>query len=799
MDMTLDDGRRLGFNSCNQTCTLANGNMGRCFGTKRCLGVTTGGGGTSTGTGQITGHFTCDNSYSIWVGNATHVIDLKLNATNSLASEIRHGEDLPPFDAVPECYLYVVAWSDDKDYQGWIGSFTGAITIHSEDPRWSVLPTGIDKDNNQFPTMTEINNAMASASPGDWKHTTVGAANGGPPWNFGITGIPSDAHWIWYDSGNDNRAIYPQSPYVPFTVPHQGFNHDEFLIFRIPCQEFFGDCACYNTTTLPPFNGSVSCDQTCTLVSSGTVGTCWRPAECPEGCDCLTLQEAHDKNYSERCSNRTCNIINRTKTFGVCTNDNFSVSEDSKPLATPSSQVSNWISHNYANASQLNHPQIGDCDSTNDNQYWAHTFTNLTTPGCTIKSATLEIRIKNGHYNDDIVIGFNNLTQSWYFISRLTTLGIPVGNSETLIIDLSNVSGTNLLGVIMSNGFLDVAVEDDSPVDYAILNITESCEKWCWRNTSVVPQNCPGDCHCYITPPQDYNVDCHQSCEFSPGVQGKCYSHSQPQNCIGNCTCMTQAAANASGFTELCDSTINCPFPTGGGDLGKCWKNTTHPACPAGCTCLPRQSQANYSFCNNRVTPCNLSNGPGLCFNTSCPAECKCYTHEEAIKLQNYISCNKSCLLSNGMTGECWKPNSCHCGEWNNITVKWWGSTSPTPTGIWSGTCGGSVSVKHNETGHGLSVLFGQSMNCINCPSSQPTYYWNITGPGGFSFSGGGPYITPQSSFNPPSVGTYQMVLTAECNGIICQPCRLQINCYNSSDIGAQNRGSFAVSGKSST
>ncbi len=185
---------------------------------------------------KITGHFTCDNSYSVWHGDAHQVKQFLLEATNTKASMIWRGEDLPPIEPTPECYLYVCAWSDDSDLQGFIGSFTGDLTIHSGDPRWRVLPTKSNKGNTQFPTLTEINAALASAQASDWKVPFVGAANGGPPWNQLVEGIPPEARWMWHDSGKDPRNKYPQSPYVPFG----GFNHDEFLIFRIPCGEFGG-------------------------------------------------------------------------------------------------------------------------------------------------------------------------------------------------------------------------------------------------------------------------------------------------------------------------------------------------------------------------------------------------------------------------------------------------------------------------------------------------------------------------------------------------------------------------------
>jgi len=185
----------------------------------------------------LTGHFTCDNSYQVWVGNGNEVHTLLLEATNMKTVNIAQGEDLPPTTPEPGQYLYIVAWSDDYIYQGLIGAFKGDITILSGDSRWKVLPTGRNKNNKQFPTMKEINNAMEDGAD-NWRDPTFGATNGGPPWNFPIAGIPGDARWMWYDSNKDRKEKYPNPPYVPFG---SGFNHDEFLIFRIPYQDFYSE------------------------------------------------------------------------------------------------------------------------------------------------------------------------------------------------------------------------------------------------------------------------------------------------------------------------------------------------------------------------------------------------------------------------------------------------------------------------------------------------------------------------------------------------------------------------------
>ena len=73
----------------------------------------------------------------------------------------------------------------------------------------------------------------ATVSQG-WRTVTPGPLNTGARQSFGdspprywwpiVSQLPTSAAWMWYDSGRD------LSPGFPFV----GFNHDEFLIFRLP-------------------------------------------------------------------------------------------------------------------------------------------------------------------------------------------------------------------------------------------------------------------------------------------------------------------------------------------------------------------------------------------------------------------------------------------------------------------------------------------------------------------------------------------------------------------------------------
>lgn len=182
---------------------------------------------------KISGLFTCDNAYQVWVGDREKVRKKLGQGTNWYGYHyIRRPDRLKGrvIDIKKNGYLYIIAWSDDDGYQGVIGSFTGAFTLHTGDSRWEVLPTGLNRRFPRAPRRYEINKSIKNSVDSDWKPVTVGARNGGLPWKHLFPEISKFARWMWYDSGSDPRSRYPEAPYVPFC----GFNHQEFLIFRCP-------------------------------------------------------------------------------------------------------------------------------------------------------------------------------------------------------------------------------------------------------------------------------------------------------------------------------------------------------------------------------------------------------------------------------------------------------------------------------------------------------------------------------------------------------------------------------------
>lgn len=237
---------------------------------------------------QINGHFTCDNCYAVYIGNAAGVTqkilpsDASNGIVNGSAGEIFEGENIT-FDADPTSdWFYLIAWSDDTSYQGLIGSFTGGRVVNTGNPKWEVLPTkknaGVGKETH--PSANEINNFIASAQPSDWKKPHVGPTNANTNQIYGgstkVNNVPLDANWIWYNSGKDTSK----------TAPFNGFNHDEFLIFRIPCEEFTQPTPIPNPAPMPPSSDDCNCGSQSVIVNCGT--NTHPPAPVTHECECGT-------------------------------------------------------------------------------------------------------------------------------------------------------------------------------------------------------------------------------------------------------------------------------------------------------------------------------------------------------------------------------------------------------------------------------------------------------------------------------------------------------------------------------
>ena len=186
---------------------------------------------------QITGTFTADNCYSVYVGTQSSVGTKVLPASgnghcNKKASEI-FSPTSNSFSATSANYFYIIAWSDDKTCQGLMGEFTGSSTIKTGDTGWEVYPTNKNYGNGQAPSASEINSQISTANGANgWRKPFVGPtnANGKKACRAysKVKGISNNAKWIWHNTTNSND---------PLQVLGKGKNHHEFLIFRFPVKK----------------------------------------------------------------------------------------------------------------------------------------------------------------------------------------------------------------------------------------------------------------------------------------------------------------------------------------------------------------------------------------------------------------------------------------------------------------------------------------------------------------------------------------------------------------------------------
>ena len=183
---------------------------------------------------------TVDNQYDVYFGN-------------SLATSLVVGGDIDWMTtetwnvtgAGANDFLYVSTASDHNIAQGFLGEFTNTtqnVTIETGSGVWEVFPAGkwlqiIDASwpatwpSSVMPTQGEVDQAIAFATTNNlWQtpDSLPSYQNSLSPLPWGTQGaISGTASWIWHDSGNQ---VSPS----PYPAPFDGFNHDEFLIFRVP-------------------------------------------------------------------------------------------------------------------------------------------------------------------------------------------------------------------------------------------------------------------------------------------------------------------------------------------------------------------------------------------------------------------------------------------------------------------------------------------------------------------------------------------------------------------------------------
>jgi len=216
--------------------------------------------------GTINVTITTDNAYAFGFGTSAEIKQLFTGVENCSPAEIYlspAGVECYNVPASLNGYIYIVAWSDEKVYQGAIAEFADIYTTVLTQPAlpapWWVFATGIDVD-PRCPTgdlppdknaiNTQIGLANAGAGPPGssvtWvNETSPGAPNGRlefdphinnsstPPTTdfppFNVTDIGA-AQWMWYNPD-------PATINDPFKAPVGR----EYLIFRIgPLAQLLG-------------------------------------------------------------------------------------------------------------------------------------------------------------------------------------------------------------------------------------------------------------------------------------------------------------------------------------------------------------------------------------------------------------------------------------------------------------------------------------------------------------------------------------------------------------------------------
>lgn len=190
---------------------------------------------------------TVDNQYDIYFGDAFLTVPTFVGGDTDWPST----ETWSITGVSSTAFLYVATASDHSTAQGFLGSFTNITTATTYDTSddttspWEVFPAGqyltqLNLIDSSFPTgswpasvqptTSQVQTAVSYATTNNlWVDpvSVSGYDNSSSPFPWGNrSGIPASAEWIWHDTGNDAGGFIP--------APFRGFDHDEFLVFRVP-------------------------------------------------------------------------------------------------------------------------------------------------------------------------------------------------------------------------------------------------------------------------------------------------------------------------------------------------------------------------------------------------------------------------------------------------------------------------------------------------------------------------------------------------------------------------------------
>lgn len=196
-------------------------------------------------------YLTVDNMFDVYFGTPTQTTGILVGGGADWRKEFHFtAEDRNITD-----YMYVATASDHSEAQGFLGTFTNLTrgkTTNTGDAVWEVFPAGAHEATNPYwpapwpkslmPTQAQVDKAIAYAEannlwvtpispPGYDNDPNTSIAPATKEWRplcnpqCAYDHIPNHARWIWHDTGN--------GPTTAWAAPLAGYNHDEFLVFRV--------------------------------------------------------------------------------------------------------------------------------------------------------------------------------------------------------------------------------------------------------------------------------------------------------------------------------------------------------------------------------------------------------------------------------------------------------------------------------------------------------------------------------------------------------------------------------------